>query len=358
MPKKIIIASGGTGGHLYPAQSLARSLKQELEIVFVGGGLSENHFFEKENFSFFEVESSNFSRRKNPFTSLYKLMKGSLQSIQILRKEKPDFIIGFGSFHTFPILLAAFLMRKKIYLHEQNKQMGLVNRLFSRVAKQIFITFPNTFPSDAKKHRLVQMPLRFKKQENLCREETLKSLGLNPNLKTILVTGGSQGARFINEIFTQSLSCIDHEVYQVIHLVGKNDDYKEYEKVYLHHQILSYVVPFDPRMHLLLQCSDFVITRAGASSISEMLEFELPALMIPYPYAKNHQEHNANFYEKEVHGGVKLSQKKLSKDLFSKALKEFFKDEKIKAYRHDIKKYKASKKIDLLTPLILEELKS
>lgn len=358
MPKKIIIAAGGTGGHLFPAQSLARDLKNKIEVVFVGSKLSKNPFFEKEDFSFFEVESSNFSKKNNPLKSLFKLLKGTFQSLKILKREKPDLIIGFGSFHSFPVLLAALLTRKKLFLHEQNKQMGLVNRIFAKKAKKIFTTFPNTFPSHVSKHHLVEMPLRFKKQNELCRKEILKSLNLNPNLKTVLVTGGSQGAHFINKTFIQSVSAIDKNAFQVIHLVGKNDDVQEYQEVYKQYEILAYVKPFESKMDSVLHSSDFALTRAGASSISEMLEFEIPALMIPYPYAKNHQEHNANFFEKEVKGGVLLRQKDLSKELFVSALKEFFKDEKIKAYRHDIKTYKAGQKRDFLTELLLKELES
>ena len=171
MGKRILICSGGTGGHIYPAQSLAKELNKKcsVEILFAGGNLSTNRWFESDKFKYQDISCASFSLRKGlgNFLSAFKILRGVFESIKLIRKFKPNLIVGFGSFHTFPTLIAACITRKTIYLHEQNKQMGKVNRIFARWAKKIFVSFPKTFPEFENKSVHVQMPLKFCKEDSL-----------------------------------------------------------------------------------------------------------------------------------------------------------------------------------------------
>lgn len=342
MGKKILIAAGGTGGHLFPAQSLAKRLKTlyEIEIFFTGGELSKNKYFESHFFSYEEISSAPLNLNLKLFKNIKVILKGILKSLKIIRAYKPDLIIAFGSFHTFPTLVAALLMRKKIYLHEQNKIMGKVNRLFAKFARKLFITFPNTFPEYPKKSFLVQMPLKFDKAQIQTQLEVRKKLNLNLNLKTLLVCGGSQGAKSINHFFLKSLEHIKSFSFQVIHITGELEDIEAIKKVYKKNQIQAYVKAFDFNMHDLMQASDFMIGRAGASIVSEIIELELPSILIPYPYAKGHQKYNADFMEQKVKGGIKLLEEEFSETLFAKFIVSFFNDANIKKYRQYIKAYK------------------
>lgn len=358
MSRKILIAAGGTGGHLFPAQSLAKELSAlyQIDLLFTGGGLSKNKCFDQSAFNYRDISCSTFSLGPSIFKSALKILKGLIESIKIMRSYKPDLIIAFGSFHTFPTLIAALLLRKKIYLHEQNKVMGKVNHLFARFAKKLMVTFPQTIPHYPKKSILVKMPLKFQSSERVVKAQYRMLLGLNPNFKTILVCGGSQGAKSINHFFLKSLQHLKGYPFQVIHMIGGQEDLNEVREKYQRFKIKAYVNSFDPKMHFLMQASDFMIGRAGASIIAEIIELELPAILIPYPYAKGHQEHNADFVEDKVRGGIKIIEEHLNENIFSKLIVSFFNDENIKEYRHHMQKYKKGVSSEEFSQIISKDL--
>lgn len=153
--KKIILSAGGTGGHLFPAQVIASELKKSCEVLFVGGGLSKSRYFQRDLFSFEEICCATFSLSK-PWKIIQggkTIFKGLIESRKILREFKPDIVVGFGSFYTLPILIAAIWAKIPIVLHEQNAIPGKVNRLFSRFAKMTAITFPKSAISQARSIR-------------------------------------------------------------------------------------------------------------------------------------------------------------------------------------------------------------
>ena len=343
MGTKILISTGGTGGHVYPAVSLAKELEKKFSLkpLFVGGELSSNRWFEKDLFEYQDISSSTLSLKQGLklFTSGFKILKGVFESFFLIQKYKPTLIVAFGSFHTLPVLIAAFIMRKPVYLHEQNKAMGRVNRLFAWWAKKVLVTFPETSPK-VKRAKHVLMPLKFKSEDICEKGEAKKTLGLNLNLKTILVCGGSQGALSVNQYFLDSLKYLEEFSFQVIHLTGTNENIDRVIECYREAKVPAIVRAFDENIHLLMRASDFLISRAGASSIAEMIELELPAILIPYPYANAHQEYNADFMESVVKGGLKISESSLNGLLLAKAIVSFFNDENIAQHRHHIKKYK------------------
>src|SRR3989344_1214159 len=132
---KVLIAAGGSGGHLFPAQQLAEQL-QDCDIAFAGYKLKETPFFSREKIPFWEIASSQ-PRKRNWLKFLISSWKGFWQSVFLMRKFKPNVVVGFGSYHVFPVLLAAALLRKKIILFEANCALGKVNRIFLRFAKKI-----------------------------------------------------------------------------------------------------------------------------------------------------------------------------------------------------------------------------
>ncbi|MCH9633197.1 MAG: UDP-N-acetylglucosamine--N-acetylmuramyl-(pentapeptide) pyrophosphoryl-undecaprenol N-acetylglucosamine transferase [Chlamydiae bacterium] len=360
MDKKILICSGGTGGHIYPALSLAKDLDKKylIDILFAGGSLSTNKWFENNQFKYQDISCSTLSLKRGlkNFLSVCKILKGVFESIKLIRKFKPDLVIAFGSFHTFPTLIAACITRKTIYLHEQNKQMGKVNRLFSRWAKKILVSFPKTFPDFKEKSVHVQMPLKFCEKDSLSKSEARKLLNLDPDLKTILVCGGSQGALSINLCFIKSLQHLKDYTFQVIHLIGFNEEVDEIKKSYACAGIQAIVRVFDKKIHVLMQASDFMVSRAGASSVAEMIELKLPAIMIPYPYAKAHQEHNADFVEQIVKGGLKISENSLNDILLAKTIVSFFNDVNIKQYMHHIENYKQATNLASFSDVVYSSL--
>lgn len=342
MGRKVLICSGGTGGHLFPAQSLARQLQKEdsIEILFAGGNLSTNKYFDSSTFRYLDISCAplSFKQGFSIMSNGLKILKGVVESLRLIRKYQPDLIIAFGSYHTFPTLLAACLSKKKFFLHEQNKQMGIVNRLFAKKAKKIMVSFPDTEPFYSHSD-YVKMPLKFERDIHLDKKQVLQSLHLSHSLKTILICGGSQGSLSINQTFIEAIQYLKEFQFQVIHLVGFKESIQSVKDFYQKEKILAYVKEFDPNIHKYMQACDFMISRLGASAISELFELKLPSILIPYPYAKGHQEHNADFMQNIVKGGVKLLEETLSAPLLAERIIQFFNDENIEKYRHHMHQY-------------------
>ncbi len=315
MAKKILIAVGGTGGHVFPARALANELSkisEDIEIQFVGGELSSNRYFDPQASSYQEVACATMAGRTafQKVAGVTSIAKGFLQSRKLLKQWRPDVIVGFGSYHTLPILMAARFTSIPVILHEGNRVAGRVNRKFAKHARVVGTQFPETKVEGRSLE--VGMPLREGYTLSFgSKQEARKKLGLSPNRFTFLVFGGSQGALSINALFCSALTHVLGERttnFQVLHYTGKNALVEEFEQEYEQHGIRATVKEFEGRMDLAWQAADLAVTRAGAMTIAELIEFEVPSLLIPYPHATDdHQEANADFVV-ELGGAVKLKE--------------------------------------------------
>ncbi|MCH9634192.1 MAG: UDP-N-acetylglucosamine--N-acetylmuramyl-(pentapeptide) pyrophosphoryl-undecaprenol N-acetylglucosamine transferase [Chlamydiae bacterium] len=341
MAKKILIAAGGTGGHLFPAQALATQLLSEgFEVLFVGSDLSKNTFFNAPKFSYVEIKASSLKKGKGLIKGGFKIFRGALQSYRLIKRYKPDFLISFGSYHTLPTLLANMFLKVPLYLHEQNVQIGKVNRLFVKRARALLSHYSSTKPYFPQKNKRVEMPLRFYKKNSIAKEDARKILHLHPLMLTVLIFGGSQGAQSINKAFLASLDEIKQRNFQVIHLAGKDADILEIQKRYESFNVTSFVKPFYSEMSIILKAADCAVSRAGASTIAELIEFEVPALLIPYPYASNHQEHNADYMQQVVGGGIKLLEKDINDNLLGRFVQNLLTENIREEYMKSMKMYK------------------
>jgi UDP-N-acetylglucosamine--N-acetylmuramyl-(pentapeptide) pyrophosphoryl-undecaprenol N-acetylglucosamine transferase len=266
---KVLIATGGTGGHLFPAKQLAELLKGN-EVLFAGHKLEDTPFFDRK-MPYREIVSAS-SKKKWPT-----LLKGLWQSLKLLWQFKPDVVVGFGSFHSFPVLLAAALLRKKIVLFEANCTLGKVNQFFSPFAQKIAFQFPIEHPKSA---YVPLLPWTAKKAR-------AKKYEKDPERLTILVFGGSQGATFINKTFCESAKLLKFP-FRVIHLTGKKDPEIKYS-------VPAFVLPFEEEMEAAYEVADLVVCRCGAGTTAELIRFGKPAVLIPYPYAYDHQRKNGEY---------------------------------------------------------------
>lgn len=288
MPK-VLIAAGGTGGHLIPAQQLAELLLQKYpcEVLFAGFKLETSPYFNRSRFPFREVASAPLNRNPLP------LGRGFLDALRLIRRENPAVVAGFGSYHTAPILLAAAVLRKKIVLYEANRVMGKVTRLFAPFAEAVAIQLPLV---GHKRKNTVFVPLFPWIVQEANRDAARLEFGLESNRQTILVFGGSQGAQFLNETIPEVLK--GRSDVQVIHLSGNEASAEEVRKRYKEAQVHAAVKGFESNMALAYAASDFAICRSGAGTTAELIRHKLPALLIPYPFAaEDHQRHNAEFLE-------------------------------------------------------------
>jgi UDP-N-acetylglucosamine--N-acetylmuramyl-(pentapeptide) pyrophosphoryl-undecaprenol N-acetylglucosamine transferase len=304
MPKAVF-AVGGTGGHIFPAVQLAKEL--DGETLFIGNG---NAFVD--DLPYVTVAAAT-PFGKNPVKALYQLSRGFIQCRKLLKKERPTAVIGFGSFHSVPTLLAARTLGIPFALFESNAIMGRANRLFAHAAKEIF----SPFALDGAKP--IQLPTYSKE---VTKTMALDYYDLDPGKVTLLVFGGSQGAAPINELILHALPDLPKEV-QVIHLVGKNGDVAEVEAAYHALEITAAVKEFEPAMGFAWSAADLALCRAGASTIAEILHFAVPAILIPYPHATdNHQRENALFLEEVVGGGTVMAQHNATGAIVAEQMRE------------------------------------
>jgi UDP-N-acetylglucosamine--N-acetylmuramyl-(pentapeptide) pyrophosphoryl-undecaprenol N-acetylglucosamine transferase len=288
---KILIAAGGTAGHLFPAQELALLLETDCEVIIAGHNLEKSAYFKKERFRYFEVPSGPLGKK-----FFGALVIGFCKAMRLLLREKPDVVVGFGSFHTVPLLLASVLFRKKLVLYEANTTMGKVNKLFAPFAKKIATQFLIS-------KKTIAVPyFPWIPKEKISKEKALSEYGLDPTRKTILIFGGSQGAKFLNETMPNV------KLAQVIHLAGNEAAAKAVAESYKETGTRAVVKAFETNMPMAYAAADFAVCRCGAGTMAELIRYGVPALLIPYPYAYGHQERNAEYLQRLGGADVLLQQ--------------------------------------------------
>jgi UDP-N-acetylglucosamine--N-acetylmuramyl-(pentapeptide) pyrophosphoryl-undecaprenol N-acetylglucosamine transferase len=302
--KRVLIAAGGTGGHLLPAQQLAELLeKQGAKVSFAGYKLGISPYFQREKFGFKEIPAAPLGG----LSFFYRLLVGGWKALRLFFKEKPDVVVGFGSYHTVPVLLVAALLGKKIILFEANRTLGKVNRLFRPFAKKIAWQFLPRVADESKDLLVARCPWispAISLRDSL---SARKELGLDPDRFTILVFGGSQGAAFLNEKMPAVAALLPH--IQWIHIAGNEAAAAQVSARYGHRAL---VFSFVSNMPLLYAAADAAICRSGAGTVSELLRFQVPSILIPFPHAtEDHQRHNAEFLV-EKGGAVCLLQSEAS----------------------------------------------
>jgi len=291
---RIVIAAGGSGGHLFPAQQLAEMLKRkgECEVLFAGYKLSHSPFFVRESIPFVEIPASPLNRLWFPFVWLRGLWKG----LRVLRRFQPDVVVGFGSYHVFPLLTAARVLGKKIVLFEANCVLGRVNRLFASSAASVASQFP------IQGCTLVPLLPWISHDEKWDPSAARRAYQLDPELPTFLVFGGSQGAKFLNEQIPEALARFPGRK-QVIHFTGKEE--QAVRSAYERLQIPAFVRSFEPQIAKAYAAADCAICRAGAATVSDLIRHQMPALLIPFPAAtEDHQRKNGEYLVSR--GGARL----------------------------------------------------
>jgi UDP-N-acetylglucosamine--N-acetylmuramyl-(pentapeptide) pyrophosphoryl-undecaprenol N-acetylglucosamine transferase len=311
---RVIISGGGTGGHIYPAITIAKALSglvKPCEILFVGtkDGM-EADIIPKEGFSFTTVEVSGFERKLSFKTiqTTVKLFTGLGQSFSILRRFKPDVVIGTGGYVCGPVLLIAAIMGIPTIIQEQNVIPGVTNRILARFVKKVAVGYPEAVKFFGKHRDKVVVTGNPIRDEVITadRAEALKAFSLDPGKVTLLVSGGSRGARSINNAMAEIYEWfVQHNEIQILHVTG-NSEYNNIVDSIRESGIdigkagnIS-IIPYLHNMPQALAVADIAIFRAGAIALAELTALGIPAILIPYPYAaENHQEFNARVLENQ-----------------------------------------------------------
>ncbi len=283
--KNIAITGGGTGGHL----SIVRAVKEELNLrgvrpLFLGSdtGQDKEWFADDEGFCqkyFFDITSVVDKNLKGKFLSLTKILKSSLKARQILKEHEIDVVLSVGGYAASPASIAAILMGKEFFIHEQNAIIGRLNSVFAKKAKAVFSPYLESSP-------VKDYPVS---------DSFFQNARLRSELKTIIFLGGSQGATAINDFAKCVSKGLNQKGIKIIHQSGKRD-LESLKKFYQQEKIDVDLFDFHKDLHKKIAEADFAICRAGAGTLWELVANQLPAMYIPYPYAANdHQFYNAKY---------------------------------------------------------------
>lgn len=321
---KLLLAGGGTGGHIYPAIALAdKWQKGSGKVIYLGGhGSQEEKIAGDRSIPFYGLPVKPLPRRPGLelIRSLYFNTMAFFKARAIIKKEKPDIVVGTGGYSSGAVLLAAKISSYPTIIHEQNAIPGLTNKLLASFAKKVALTYPNSgqyLPFSSNKTVITGNPIRpeiLKMSKDKAREE----LNIKSFAQVVMVMGGSQGAQFINKLMVEIYSdLLMSEELVVIHITGYKKAEKSLEaKKKLDNPSNLMIMPYIEKIELALAAADLVVSRAGATSLAEITGRGLPAILIPYPHSANkHQNANAEYLTKA--GAAKLL---LEKDLNSKIL--------------------------------------
>jgi len=311
---RVIVVTGGSGGHIFPAVGFLEGLKTQVKDLEACLVLPRRSILaDKQDLGFavhpapswcrvHEISLSSGTRGtiRKKITLLFDLARGAVESLLIILKFRPDVVVGFGSISSIPLVLLGWFSRSTTIIHEQNVAPGRANKFLANFVDRITISFQESekyFKRQKRKLVLTGNPLR-KSIFRTEKQEARKFFGLDQDKFTLLVMGGSQGSHRLNLAFLEALDKFPKaSAWQIIHLSGA-DDFAALKEVYAHKKVS------DVRIFGLLKeisqaysASDLVISRAGATTIAEIIFFNLPAIIIPYPYAGAHQALNARILE-------------------------------------------------------------
>lgn len=292
--KKIAFTTGGTGGHIYPALSLANEMKKRgYEVIFIGTcHRMEKEIVPKAGYKFYGLDILPF----NSIKSVLKGIKAVFEIKKILKQENVDTLIGFGNYISIPSITAAKLLKINIYLQEQNIVMGKANKYGMFFAKKVFLAFGNSLDLIKRfksKCVVTGNPLRYEFY-NITKEDARNILSIPNENRVILVMGGSLGAKSINEAILSNIDKINEKEHFTLYWSTGEKLYKEVQvRIKNFNNII--VMPYFENVYEIMAASDLVICRSGASTISELLQLEKPSILIPYDYVG--QKENAEMLE-------------------------------------------------------------
>lgn len=321
---RVVISAGGTGGHIYPALAIINKIKEkepDSTFLYIGThNRMEKDIVPKQGIPFQSIEMYGFNK-KNLFANiktLHCLIKGYQSCKKAIKEFQPDVVIGVGGYITAPVILAAHKLGIKTFIHEQNSVPGKANLFLSKYVSKIGVSF---------KSSLSQFPsYKTVFTGNPCSEEATKkepvdkkTLNLSPHKKLVLIVMGSLGASTMNEYLLSCMPYFEKKPYEIAFVTGKKD-YETIKKNKFPKNV--FVFPYIDNMTSVMQKTDVIVSRAGASTLSEIIALKVPSILIPSPYVpNNHQYKNAmDLIEKDA--ALLLEEKDLKKDSLPRKIEE------------------------------------
>ncbi len=328
---RVIISAGGTGGHIYPALAMINKIKEEepnSEFLFIGThNRMEKDIIPNHGIKYIPLTIVGFERKitlKNIRTFRY-FFSAIKNSKKIIKEFDPDIVVGFGGYVTGPVIYAAMKLGYKTLIHEQNSILGLSNRFLVKYVDKMAISFPDTINYVKEDKKVVFTG-------NPCSEEAIKkpkmdktTLGLSNTKKLVLIVMGSLGSSLINQKMKNMLQLFNNKDYEVLFITGKKY-YEDFQNLKLASNIK--VVPYLDNLASLIKVTDIMISRAGATTLSEIVSLNIPTILIPSPHVvDNHQLMNAlELQAKEA--AILIEEKDLNGDILLREVDDLFRDGK------------------------------
>ena len=357
----MFVAGGGTGGHLFPALTIGKSLEnQGIDIIYIGSKFG----IEKDYYTNNNIKSRllNIKGIQRSFTiiglveNLYfpiRFIKSYLESIKLIKKYKPAAIIGTGGYSSGMPLLAGLKMNIPTFIQEQNSIPGLVTKSLYKKVNYTFVAYDYTKKLLGNSNILLSgNPIR-KSLKSINKEKAKLSLGLDINKKTIFILGGSQGSSSFNEHIYKNINFYTNNTFQVYLQCGKKNYSKVLNQFKNHANII--IKEFIDNISMIYSASDIVISRSGALAISELCYFKKAMILIPFKYAaKNHQKINAESIEKD-HACIVINENNLESGELEETLDLLINNpDKIKKLEKNAEKISYKKATTVITKKIKE----
>ena len=343
---KVIISAGGTGGHIYPALAIANKIKQKdknAQILYIGTkDRMEKDIVPNYGIKYVGINVHGLKRKLSlsNIKSVFLFLKAVNKCKKIIKDFKPDIVLGVGGYVSAPVIYASYLLGVKCCIHEQNSTFGVTNRFALKFVDRIFVSFESSINSVPDKSKVIYTG-------NPCGENALNATalkkeqyGLNPNKKLVLIVMGSLGSKTINDKMKNMLTLFNNKDYEVMFVTGKNyyEDYKNFK--YTNN---IKIVPYVDNMSCLLKKTDCLVSRAGATTLSEIAATGVASILVPSPYVtENHQYKNAMdlvnkkaamiLEEKDLEGDtlLRMVEKILNDKIFVKNMKNNLKAFEVK----------------------------
>jgi UDP-N-acetylglucosamine--N-acetylmuramyl-(pentapeptide) pyrophosphoryl-undecaprenol N-acetylglucosamine transferase len=327
---RVVLAAGGSGGHIFPSVALASELEKAgiKEISFVSSKRQlDRNILAGSKYQCFFLSVNPMPLSFNPVRAavfVSKLFLDAITSLYIVARLRPDVVVGFGGYSSGAIVGAARIFSVPVLIHEQNLLPGRANKILSRIADRVAVSFEGSvryFPHAAGKIVYSGNPLRLDMLSN-DRLKSAQRLGLSPEKLTVLVMGGSQGSSFLNGIASKAARHIQEkkgDEIQFIHLTGSRD-YEYVKRFYEENKIPGKVFAFLERIDDAYAVSDLAISRSGAAAVFELAFYAKAMVLVPYPNPRNNQRANAMYFSQAGAAVYKEENDLSSEDLAGEVL--------------------------------------
>lgn len=327
---RVVISAGGTGGHIYPALAIINKIKEiepNSEFLYIGThNRMEKDIVPKHNIPFKSIEIYGFNRKhllKN-FKTIKCLINAKKECKKIIKEFNSDIAIGVGGYVTVPVILAAHSLGIKTFIHEQNSVAGKANLTLAKYVDLIGVSFKSSINEFPKEKTIFT--------GNPCSEDAVKKealdkseLGLSRNKKLVLFVMGSLGASSVNEFLVSTMNLFNNKDYEILFVTG-NNDYENISKNKFPSNVK--VVPYIENMTRIMKNTDLIVTRAGASTLSEIIALDLPSILIPSPYVPNNHQFKNAMDLVNAKAAILVEEKDLKGDIIVRNIDKLFNNSK------------------------------